>query len=309
MENNFIKIIKEIIDDINFESEDDRYRFETLCDNYLVLITDISNNKTFNIIGYTFPLNNATSSEICRDKVACSDLLMKHNIPCVPGKLFAISETHNLMEYCLSLGFPIVIKNNKGTCGKNVFLISNIDELNKFISVKDNLYFAQICVNKFVDIVDEYRVVILNGASLLCYSKIRPYVIGDGESTVGELVLKKNIEIIDTIIPLNKIPQNNEKVFLNWKHNLCCGAQPNIINDVDPKLLDIACRTVEALNMNFCSVDVVKDKNNDLRVLEVNSGVMLEYVSHYHNDVFDGYKTAKNIYKQALTSMFNNYGS
>ena len=53
--------------------------------------------------------------------------------------------------------------------------------------------------------------------------------------------------------------------------------------------------------MNFCSVDIMSDGIN-LSVIEVNSGVMMEYFSKYNDNC---YAIAKSIYRNAITCMLH----
>jgi glutathione synthase/RimK-type ligase-like ATP-grasp enzyme len=61
----------------------------------------------------------------------------------------------------------------------------------------------------------------------------------------------------------------------------------------------LAARAAEALSLRFVSVDVV-DVAGEFRVLEVNSGVMLEGFARL---VPAGYDRAKEIYRRAVQAM------
>ena len=306
MAGNLIKIVHEVINETNFEIGYDRYAIDLLCDRYVISILDTDTDVRHNIIGYTFPLNNAASNEICRDKCACAELLRKHRIPCVRCKLFITSRDNDntvedMIKYCKDVGFPVVIKDNHGTCGKKVYLIRNTYELRNTVS---SVNMTHICVNKFIDIKDEYRVIVLNGEIQLCYTKMRPYVIGDGISTVRELIQSNGIKI-DTIqsygVSMDSIIEDGQKQILTWKHNLCNGAVPQIVDNPCQEIVTIAQDASRILGMNFCSVDIMSDGIN-LSVIEVNSGVMMEYFSKYNDNC---YAIAKSIYRNAITCMLH----
>jgi glutathione synthase/RimK-type ligase-like ATP-grasp enzyme len=65
------------------------------------------------------------------------------------------------------------------------------------------------------------------------------------------------------------------------------------------KIAKLACRVTSLLNIKFASVDIV-EINNELLILEINSGVMLEKFSSFSKE---NYKIAKKIYEKVITSM------
>jgi glutathione synthase/RimK-type ligase-like ATP-grasp enzyme len=54
-----------------------------------------------------------------------------------------------------------------------------------------------------------------------------------------------------------------------WLHNVAQGAQCEAVEDAD--VLDIATQASIALDIAYCGVDVIRDENGHLLVLEVNS--------------------------------------
>ena len=57
------------------------------------------------------------------------------------------------------------------------------------------------------------------------------------------------------------------------------------------------------INDGFCSVDIIKTKDSNFYVMEINSGVMMQnFIKQNEN----GYMIAKLIYKEAIIEMFNN---
>ena len=57
-----------------------------------------------------------------------------------------------------------------------------------------------------------------------------------------------------------------------------------------------------AIDLSFASVDIIETENNELLVLEINSGVMLENLV---NLLENGYEIAYNIYREAINAMFH----
>ena len=59
---------------------------------------------------------------------------------------------------------------------------------------------------------------------------------------------------------------------------------------------------MNAIGLNFVSVDIVELEGGELKILEVNSGVMMENLVKLEKD---GYEIAKRIYEQAIDNMFS----
>ena len=156
----------------------------------------------------------------------------------------------------------------------------------------------------------EYRAFYLNGKILLIYEKEKPYIVGNGVETIKELVeklklphnkiVKENLEKLD----LNYIPNQNEKIEISWKYNLTGGATARIVKKEDliyKTIEELAIRTGKSLDLTFATIDIIKTKENEIYLLEVNSGVSTNIFS---NIVKDGKMIEREIYRKALIEMF-----
>ena len=146
----------------------------------------------------------------------------------------------------------------------------------------------------------------LNGENKLLYAKYLPIVTGDGNKTIRQLLLEFNYDYFADKLKDTKYDRilTNKEIFeYNWKFNLSQGSIAKKINDklLENKLIKIAKQVCDEINLKFGSIDIVQTTNNDLYVLEVNSGVMLE---NYIRLNPDEYITAKNIYKNAIENLF-----
>lgn len=262
------------------------------------------------IIGYQFDLNPASTSIICTDKSATTELLNTFNIENVQHQLFLPPKIDhdvlNKMNNYLNKYKKIVCKTNTGTGGKDVYLIDNEKDLEKAsnkIFQKDQ--YVVLC--PFYNIKDEYRAIVLNNEVKLLYSKERQFVVGDGISTISKLINSKNISLekLDcNNIELNKILPSEEKYYINWKHNLGLGASSKIISnnlDIYHKLSSLALSAALAVNGKFVSVDII-DTDTGLKILEINSGIMMESFS---SESLEKYKIAEKIYSEAIELMFS----
>lgn len=291
---------------------------ENYCKNNSITLSKISadwilkltkNSETHFIVGYQFDLNSSATSAICLDKSATSEILELNNIPVVHHELFMtpidMSGNWSKMINFLNKYKKIVCKINNGTGGKDVYFIENEKTLEQAVTKifsKDEY----IALSPFYDIKNEYRAIILNNEVKLLYSKERQFVIGDGISTIFQLIANKfsaspKLDLTD--IPLNTILKKNEQYNICWKHNLGLGATPKIVSDknIYDKISSLALTANNAVNGKFVSVDII-ETDEGLKVLEINSGIMMENFSAQNSE---NYKIAEKIYTEAVNLMFN----
>ena len=266
------------------------------------------------IFGYKFPNNNASISKLCDDKSALSSVLESKKIPCVPHIYFEGTKSSmvdndgifsKLFQMFDRYG-SLVCKTNSGSGGNNVFLCQTKKELES--ATFDILRSSRsMAVSPKINIKNEYRIIIENNRALLIYSKERPHVIGDGQSTIGELInMIDPINANDRIVNLDQkiIPKQGEKITVAWKHNLGQGSLPILINDEKEihTLAKFALRTAKSIGLQFASVDIIKDSNDNYMILEINSGVMMETFSKLTPEY---YEIAKHIYEKAIFDFWN----
>lgn len=302
---NYVKIIKEICaqNDINITS---------YCNDWTFMLE--KDGRRTCIIGYTFDLDGGAAQALCRDKCAACAVLKSFDIPCVEHYfVMTPREPEYASEGCgkskinelLKKYGRIVCKDNEGNGGKNIFCVSSEPELeHATYEIFSNSRGMAVC--PYVEIDTEYRLIILDGAIRLVYSKERPYIEGDGEKTIKQLFFDaadRDIKIFKYADVLKKgqyVPQRGQKIYLNWKHNLGLGAQARQvdINECGEDLPELAKKTAEALRLRFASIDIIKEKvSGDYKILEINSGVMME---HFAAQSDRNYLTAKEIYKDAV---------
>jgi len=182
-----------------------------------------------------------------------------------------------------------------------------VENEKKLIATVKKLYKndKSVCICPYCEIKNEYRIVIVNKKIEYIFKKIRPYVIGNGIDSLENLINNKkmNIKQFKEEIDLSFIPNNEEKVYLNWKHNLGQGSEPELVTD--QKIIDelalIANECIGKLDLNFVSIDIIDD--GMFKVLEINSGVMIEHFSKYSDQY---YRISKNAINKAINKYFNN---
>ena len=269
-------------------------------------------NKTKSIFGYKFDLNGYNAGTICDDKYATSELCKLLNIPVVDETIFykptnkkSYAKDGNtyesLLKYFNDKDQDIVLKITKGTCGKDVYHIEDEAILEKVY----NEIFQDadtVCASPYYNVENEYRAIILNGEIKLMYKKVRPVVVGDGHSTIAELLKEFNPYYFRNY-ENDIVLKEGEEYKYGWKFNLAAGSLPSfeIDENIREDVSEIVLNTARQLNMNFCSVDVIKCKEEGkYYVMELNTGVMM---NRFIKEIPDGYNIAKQIYSDAIDEM------
>jgi len=214
--------------------------------------------------GYDIGLNGAMAHRIANDKSATSEVLAHSGIACIPhtlflspklGKQIAPEGSRDAMLGLLS-NYPngLVVKPNEGTSGRFVFRVKNAAELEHAAKEIFSSHLG-LAASPFVEIADEIRVILLDGTSLVVYSKQRAS---------------------------------------DWRHNLDFGAQPILLEHGEARdaCVAIATNAAKAIGIRFAAVDIVRVEDN-WQVLEINSGVMMEALGKLHPElVYAAYDAA-----------------
>ncbi len=276
--------------------------------------------RVHHIINSEFDLNTANSFSIANDKFATYTILKENNIPIIEHRM--IFSPYTRSEYysdelivkakdLLKVYPQIVLKANNSSKGDDVARCSTESEVDEIIKKYFNEeHKDSISACPYIDIEYEYRAVVLNGEVIFIYKKRKPFVTGDGTSSVGELIEKRQEELGVEYDPfdeldLSYVPKEDEEVILSWKHNLSSGAEPILIDDNEDRIdyiKNIAIKSAKALNISFATVDIARTKENEIMVMEVNGKVCMNKFMTYFKD--NGYNIARQIYEKAIDEMF-----
>jgi glutathione synthase/RimK-type ligase-like ATP-grasp enzyme len=206
--------------------------------------------------GYDIGLNSAIAHRLANDKSATAETLTLEGVPCIPHRLFlnpklgekVVGPTWRETMLVLLHDHPegVVVKPNEGTSGRSVFKVTTEAELDHAI-VEAFSMSAGLVISPYVAIEDEVRVVLLDDVPLVVYSKQR-----------GR----------------------------DWRHNLDAGAKPVLLEhgDIRAACVKLAIEAARAIGIVFASIDMVR-VDREWRVLEINSGVMMEALAKLYPEL------------------------
>lgn len=215
---------------------------------------DTQNLQPITLMGYDLGLNNSLSFTIARDKFLCSQTLQEHGIPAVEHTLLSKTShyTNNDIEQVLTayrqdMTYPVVIKQNDGGGGKNIYFA--FDETQFIINLADLMKKnVQVALSPYYDFNIEYRCTVLDDQVLMSYGKTK----GD-----------------------------------NLQNNLSKGAQVvDVPPTLKEEIHALAIQANKALGLRFSNVDIIETKQG-LKVLEINGTVALKRVLASSQERFD----------------------
>jgi D-alanine-D-alanine ligase-like ATP-grasp enzyme len=284
----------------------------------------------------TLDLNPMGGSEIARDKDYANFFMKSLGYPIVPGsKTFfadwwgcAIGAPQRNIDaayrYAQKLGFPVIVKPNSGSQGVGVALVHTKEEF--YQAMRKIFKFDKIAIIQRQVLGKDYRVVVLDKKIISAYERVPLSVIGDGESTILDLLKVKQKTFIvskrDTRIRLNdpriviklkhqklrfdSVLEKGQKVFLLDNANLSTGGDSvDVTKKVHPAFKKIAVQLTRDMGLRLCGVDLmvqgdISQKPDVYWVLEINSAPGLD---HYAKMGKAQEKIVEDLYLEVLKHM------
>jgi len=119
--------------------------------------------------------------------------LKKGNFPITEGKSFWFWQKKKAIKFGEGeLGFPLVVKPRSGSISRHV--TTNIQDSEKLKIAIDHaiIYSPAFMVERFIPHADVYRATVIDFDFVVCVKQAPANVVGDGISTIRELIEKKN---------------------------------------------------------------------------------------------------------------------
>ncbi len=282
----------------------------------------------------TLDLNPVGASDIAKDKDYANFFMKRMGYPTVPGKTFfsndwnrAIHSRRNInaaYRYAVKLGLPVFVKPNSGSQGMAVARVHAKREFYRAMRAifkRDRVALVQMPVSG-----QDYRIVVLDKKVISAYERIPLNVVGDGQSSVRQLLTRKQKQFVatgrDTIIraedkriaenlkrqgfTMRSVISRGEHVRLLDNANLSTGGDAIDVTDViHPGFKKIAIRLTQDMGLRFCGVDLmvqggIAEKPERYWILEVNAAPGLD---HYVKTGKAQEKIVEDMYLTVLKAM------
>lgn len=235
-----------------------------------------------------------------RDKYKTSQLLRQAGIPVPISYLFdpRKSDYADILESAKRIGFPVVLKPVHGSEGNGVFAnITHETQLHECYQELVNKFSNRSIVLERHHNGDDFRIYVI-GEFIAACTRLPANIIGDGISTIEELISKKNetrkrnpflshglieadYEVHSMLArsgwDMSSIPPAGSTVVLREKSNASAGGDViDVTNEIPPRIRDAAISAVRAIDGLFSAgVDVLWDTQShdqsDFVIIEMNS--------------------------------------
>jgi cyanophycin synthetase len=237
--------------------------------------------------------------ELACDKEDTKYLLEQAEIEVPRGDI--ISRERSLKETCEHIGYPLVIKPIDGNHGRgiSVDVRSYEDAVKAFHAAKE--VSRRVIVENYIR-GEDYRLLVINNTFVAAALRSPAHVIGDGKSTITELVAEVNTDprrgyghekeltaitindltktiIADAGYAEDSVLAQGEKLILKDTANLSTGGTAEDVTDiVHPANVAMAERISKIIDLDICGIDIMTtDISKPLSetggaVLEVNAG-------------------------------------
>lgn len=219
-----------------------------------------------------------TAVEIVCDKEICRDLLKSMSVPIAEGA--AIDSLDELKHLIDSLGFPLVIKPVNGNQGRGVTAdITTLEQAENAFRFASTIC-ERVLVERYIPGFD-YRLLMIDGKLAAAAKRTPAHVVGDGKSSVQQLINKVNSDpkrgeghenvltkiqvgpAVKNILSkknytLNTVLKSNEILYLDYAANLSKGGTAEDVTDhLHSDVVKVAERVSKITGLDICGVDLM----------------------------------------------------
>ncbi|MBD2136287.1 cyanophycin synthetase [Anabaena sp. FACHB-1237] len=282
-----------------------------------------------------FNINGFGSAELVKDKAYANYFLQKFGYRVTEGKTFFseklcskfpnLRNIHDGGNYTQSLGFPVIVKPLNLSQGT---LVTKVYSLEEYYTVAEKIFQINtgLIVEKFYP-GNDYRIVVLDQEVFVTYQRIPLFVIGDGQSTILQILQQKQEKFIeigrkkiikfDDFRILQKLQQQNldfksiipehHRVYLLDNANLSSGGEAiDFSESIHPDFQNLAVKITQDMGLRLAGVDILTDDITqplgNYTLLEVNGSPSL---SHYAASGEIAAKKVENLYLKILKILEN----
>ena len=286
------------------------YGLGVQCDNLLNSLMQYGQGKNSAWLDSSFTERTSQiSAGLARNKLHAAIILRQMGLP-VPEH-FVVKNIDQAILFAKKLGFPVVVKpfDLDGGIGVYSDIRTEAELIEAFESTKKKS--KNILVEKHIEGRD-YRLNVHNDKLLWAIERIPAGVLGDGVSSINELIniinsderrgvselssLKK-IQIDKELVSILKaekknlgsIPYKNQFIKLTRKANIAAGGYPvSVMDNIHPDNIELAICAARALRLDLAGVDILSPDISKswlevgAKICEVNAQPQLGGVTSMH---------------------------
>jgi len=237
----------------------------------------------------------AIAETIAQDKELTKKLLAAAGVPVPEGR--PVNSAEDAWLAAQEISGPVVVKPQDGNQGKGVTV--NVSTREAVMAGYDNArqYRDDILVERYL-VGSDYRVLVVGDKLVAAARREPPLVVGNGESTVLQLVEAVNADprrgtghatpltrirlddiakarLAEQGLAVDSIPEKGRRVILRNNANLSTGGTAtDVTDDVHPEVAARCIAAARMIGLDICGVDVVCE--TVMRPLEEQRGGIVE---------------------------------
>lgn len=243
--------------------------------------------------------NTLATRKSCRSKKQAREVFANNDIPHARGEIF-----YGLLapfRFAEKYGFPLVVKPNvSGFSRGSHFPITTYGELLKAVLLV-KIWWPSSVVERYLE-GRNYRILVVKDGIMAVIRRYPPFVLGDGQSTIEELIdreneIRRKMNLFPVIHPIPKnsgtsrflgrmnlklssVVKEGKRVTLHNRISLASGGVVEALdkNSIHPKNLQLFLKIPVLFNANILGVDAIFEKGiefphdeQQVIFLEVNS--------------------------------------
>jgi len=223
----------------------------------------------------------AIAESIAQDKELTKHMLLAAGVPVPEGR--PVTSAEDAWAAAQEIGAPdvaVVVKPQDGNQGKGVTV--NVSNREAVMAGFENArkFRDDVLVERYL-VGSDYRVLIVGDKLVAAARREPPLVVGDGESTVTELVAKVNTDprrgtghstpltrirlddiakgrLAEQGLTVDSVPDRGRRVILRNNANLSTGGTAtDVTDDVHPAVAARCIAAAQMIGLDICGVDVV----------------------------------------------------
>jgi D-alanine-D-alanine ligase-like ATP-grasp enzyme len=229
---------------------------------------------------YSVMLDSHLTLDIIGNKTLTYQLLQQKSCPLPEYRRFSMRNLAEAENFLKRIGKPVVVKPNSGTGGGNGVTtgISNIAALRRAARLASG-FDTDLLIEEQVA-GHSYRLLYLDGKLIDAVRRDPPILVGDGRSTVRQLIRSENDRRLSAApvsalsplridqdcrnrlaslgIGLRSVPASGTRLAIKQAANENAAGQNHIVtDDVHPRTISLGSRVVSDLGIRFAGVDII----------------------------------------------------
>jgi cyanophycin synthetase len=214
-----------------------------------------------------------TAQKICADKQQTNRRLSELRLP-VPEHI-RVGSAKAAKRAGKDLGLPVIVKPVKGQKGRNVSdKITSLNDIEKAFEAA-HVSGSDVLIERYIE-GDDYRLLVIDGKFHSALIRTPPTIIGDGLSSVSELIHQLNhdpyrdrfrgfpVSIDDEVnarlsragVKPTDVLEQGRKVTLRLRANVSTGGTPkDVTHRVHPEIRAMAERAANAVQLTVAGID------------------------------------------------------